>query len=1288
MSLTETRLTRTTAATGGGDRRRRRARSPPARGGRGSCASSCGRPATLRARSARPSRGRRGVGARTVRPAGVLVALRGDRSGSRSESCSAGWSGWWRARSRRAAAHASRAVPVRRARRTTSTCALAHERVVAGQSVTGEIVDPQPRPPHGAARPHRHPGRRRARRVRRAAAAPGAHGVAAARHPDLRRGIIRSGPATTVRSDPLGLLRREHAFEDVHELYVHPRTMTVPVHERGTHPRPRGQPDPPARRRRHVVPRDPRVRAGRLAPPDPLEVDREDRAARWSASTRSRGARAWRSCSPRREGEYADADEFELAVSCAASLGLRAVRDARDLDIVVGSEIPRVVRGRLRAIRHLPAVSPRALLDGFSGVDSSRTRCPSRMCAASPPRRTTGSRSPSIVVGSTVSLTRLRQAALGVPRRHGRRRGRSCDERAHPRIQTARRAHRADRRHARRPLRASCCGERRRDAGVAPRRSRRGATRRPGRRRLAVRRRHGRDRGRGRRRGRSTAPGGSCSSSASPRSSPRGIAVAVAPATLGRRADGGGRRRRLPARRRPARGAVATRRRPRTCCADLGDLLAGAVLAMEGPPHRRSAGRDVPQPAGARARGLPRRHLRRARAVVARRPRGARGRLRSASPWCRSACSSAAPPTSAPLRSGSVRLFAPRRDGDRRRRTRRDAAVAGMARRDERVRALERAAASSGVRISAGPPRPTAAARRSAPGCSSVAVVAVTAIVPFAARGADRTVLRSASAPRSTSPPRSSPLSTYRACSRRRAPTRCSSRCRPRRALRRACASRRSTATTARSSAPAAPTRSDQAQFVRVPAALDAGAGEPLRVRVAIDSARRDLDADGRPGRLGRVRRRPRGRPRRRLLLQRAAAAGVQTAGGGLAAGDAYVVSRRRARRVPTSRRSTPPGVRPARSPRRRASRPGSRSTRTGSGGAALEGLVALLRERGYLSHALSMGETPARWTQELPATPSSRARPGTRSRGSTRCSRSLLGAGDRSAGRGIRPTTSRRSATTSSSASRSRSSPQELGFPARVVVGVRLSSPDATLPTCADGTCRAQDLAAWTEVQNANGAWVPIDVDAAVREPAAPRRLGAARPRERHRGAPRDGRRGAARRTRCSRTPRPTQSRRTTSGADLAWLWPTLRIAGIALLLGTLAFGPFLAVIAAKAARRRGRRGAHLPADRIAGGWDEYVDAAIDAGRDGPASLTRTERRRGLRHGIRRAARVRRRSGRVLGGAGDRRRRRRLLAHRRRGATRPSRGAGILARAPRDRIVEIVRPTSGARHRSPGSHR
>jgi hypothetical protein len=48
--------------------------------------------------------------------------------------------------------------------------------------------------------------------------------------------------------------------------------------------------------------------------------------------------------------------------------------------------------------------------------------------------------------------------------------------------------------------------------------------------------------------------------------------------------------------------------------------------------------------------------------------------------------------------------------------------------------------------------------------------------------------------------------------------------------------------------------------------------------------------------------------------------------------------------------------------------------------------------------------------------------------------------------------------------------------------------------------------------------------------------------------------------------------------------------------------------VAAAKAARRRGRRTQGAPAAQIAGGWDEYVDAAVDSGRDAPPVLTRSE--------------------------------------------------------------------------------
>ncbi len=64
----------------------------------------------------------------------------------------------------------------------------------------------------------------------------------------------------------------------------------------------------------------------------------------------------------------------------------------------------------------------------------------------------------------------------------------------------------------------------------------------------------------------------------------------------------------------------------------------------------------------------------------------------------------------------------------------------------------------------------------------------------------------------------------------------------------------------------------------------------------------------------------------------------------------------------------------------------------------------------------------------------------------------------------------------------------------------------------------------------------------------------------------------------------------------------------GIAVAVFVLVFGPFLTVIIAKSIRRRGRRRHGAPASRIAGGWDEYVDAAVDAGRGAPHAFTRGE--------------------------------------------------------------------------------
>ena len=251
--------------------------------------------------------------------------------------------------------------------------------------------------------------------------------------PDLRRGIVSVGPATTVRADPLGLLRREHAFPDVHDLYVHPRTVTLPSTSAGLIRDLEGSPT------RRLVDADMAFHAIReYAPGD------SRRQVHWKSTAKTGRLMVRQYEETRRsrmavilaiaQDEYADADEFELAVSCAASIGLRAVRDAREVDIVAGGDVPRVIRGRLRAVQRVPAASPRGMLDGFSGIDLLETTMPvgevCRVAGESGERLSIA----FVVTGSRVPLSRLRQAALHFPA-DATVVGVRCDERAHPRMQ-------------------------------------------------------------------------------------------------------------------------------------------------------------------------------------------------------------------------------------------------------------------------------------------------------------------------------------------------------------------------------------------------------------------------------------------------------------------------------------------------------------------------------------------------------------------------------------------------------------------------------------------------------------------------------------------------------------------------------------------------------------------------------------------------------------------------------------------------------------------------------------
>lgn len=263
---------------------------------------------------------------------------------------------------------------------------------------------------------------------------PGRESVRDLDIPPQPRGILRVGPIVTVRSDPVGLLYREHALQEVHDLYVHPRTVELPSTSAGLIRDLDGSPS------RRLVDADMSFHAIREYVPGDAR-----RQIHWKSTAKTGQLMVRQYEESRRsrmavvlglaEADFASAAEFELAVSCAASLGLRAVADARDLDIVVGADIPRVVRGRLRAIRHLPCDGPRALLDGFSGVDrlaetmSLRDVC--RLTAEANERLSIA----VLVAGSHVGVAGLRQAALAFPPDTSVI-AVVCDERAHPRTQT------------------------------------------------------------------------------------------------------------------------------------------------------------------------------------------------------------------------------------------------------------------------------------------------------------------------------------------------------------------------------------------------------------------------------------------------------------------------------------------------------------------------------------------------------------------------------------------------------------------------------------------------------------------------------------------------------------------------------------------------------------------------------------------------------------------------------------------------------------------------------------
>jgi hypothetical protein len=520
----------------------------------------------------------------------------------------------------------------------------------------------------------------------------------------------------------------------------------------------------------------------------------------------------------------------------------------------------------------------------------------------------------------------------------------------------------------------------------------------------------------------------------------------------------------------------------------------------------------------------------------------------------------------------------------------------------QRHRALQRAADLSGVQLSR---RRTGSDRRRGALAAAMVVTAVVAaavVTPAVAAGRTRDVLRSATGPEQAISRAVTPLSDYRsnfADGVATAPLFTVA------AVEGALPDRIRIATlsdydgTAYRVAPEAA----GAGFVRVPARLPGGSGPSSTVRITIDGLRGiwmptfgslqqvrfgGADAASAAG---------------AFYYDADAQAGVLTAG--LRAGDAYEV---------TATTATPADVATLRAPGASPSVVVPDSVKTwmnkqdaGAGGAALATLAQRLRERGYLSHALSVPSGGADWMRALGG--SYTFQPSASGHSLARIDaifRSLV-ARQAESGSGslvAAPGDDEQFAVAVALVA------QQLGFPSRVVVGARLSADEGdgpnAAPVCRDGACTGDDIIAWTEVQDASGSWVPVDatpqhtegaenVVTKQRDPENPTQVHAQNAQEVDPPDP-------------TRQDSGDAAPRGSDDEQASQIWGILRIVGISG-LGLLAVGsPFIAILAAKGVRRRGRRGDATPGARVVGGWEEYVDAAVDHGLVAPGVHTRVE--------------------------------------------------------------------------------
>lgn len=219
--------------------------------------------------------------------------------------------------------------------------------------------------------------------------------------PTARRAVIVVGPVRSVRADPLHLLRRQVLWTEPEDLFVHPKTVALAGSAAGFIRDLEGMPttdlssaDVSFHALRDYVPGDDRrhihwkttARTNKLMVRQFEETRRAHLAISLSINT----------------DEYASEQEFEMAISAAASIGRQAIREQRELDVLTQ-------KGPLRC------ETGRNMLDDMTRIAGAPMRRTAVDLARSLADTVPNASVVFFVVGSNVTPAQLRSAAASVP---------------------------------------------------------------------------------------------------------------------------------------------------------------------------------------------------------------------------------------------------------------------------------------------------------------------------------------------------------------------------------------------------------------------------------------------------------------------------------------------------------------------------------------------------------------------------------------------------------------------------------------------------------------------------------------------------------------------------------------------------------------------------------------------------------------------------------------------------------------------------------------------------------